>query len=378
MKHPGRNTYALSKVHSLMHKLTQKEWEAYRDSEIQNLTPIIQDLGFSLDPTQPHTQGERFLMRAVTTKSGQKLILLGREIASNRRVVIKVANTHNGMRELEHERTCRRVLKEIGFSYQKFLAPEEILFTHKGPYLISIQAFIEQECPFLERTLEEQFALALQAFKAQESAHAATYEHARLVRRTFGSINAKGYLKTFEDFRKCVQGHEDVLARAARELNMGRYSIEQYGGFLTHTDFVPHNFRAVNGAIYLLDHSSIRFGNKYEGWARFLNFMTLYNRPLEIALIHYVRNNRAPEEYRALRLMRIYRLGEILCYYTRTLENSEGSLRTLNKARIAFWSQVLEATLRDEQVSEQIVDNYINLRDSLRSTEEKQRQEGLH
>jgi hypothetical protein len=361
-----------------MHKLAQKEWEAYRDTEIENLRPILNTLGFSLDEIQPHTQGERYLMQAVTTQSGQKLILLGKEMQTDRRVVIKATNSKDGMQELEHERTCRRVLRQIGFSYQKFLAPEEILFTKSGPYLISIQAFIEQKLPFLERPLEEQFTLALQAFKAQESAHAATYEHAQLVRRTFGSIDAQGYLKAFESFKTCVGEHKDLFARATFELSDGYRHIEQYGGFLTHTDFVPHNFRVVDGAIYLLDHSSLRFGSKYEGWARFLNFMTLHNRPLETALLNYVRDNRTPEEYRALRLMRIYRLGEILCYYTRTLENSAGDLRTLNEARIEFWAQVLEATLKDGQISEQIVDTYAKLRDSLRSEEEKQRQQGLH
>ena len=48
--------------------------------------------------------------------------------------------------------------------------------------------------------------------------------------------------------------------------------------------------------MYLLDHSSLRFGNKYEGWARFRNFTTFYNRPLEEALLLYMRNNRAEEK----------------------------------------------------------------------------------
>lgn len=361
-----------------MHKLTQQEWKARCDMEIAIVSPILNNLGFSLDPVQPHTQGERYLMQAVTTRSGQKLILLGKDTATGARVVIKVASSKDGMQELEHERICRKVLKDIGFSYQKFLSPEELLFVHKGPYLISIQAFIEQERPFLDRSIEEQFSLALQAFKAQESAHAATYEHARLVRRTFGSIDAAGYLRTFEGFRKCARSQDALLAEAAQQLANERHTIEQYCGFLTHTDFVPHNFRVVGNAIYLLDHSSLRFGNKYEGWARFLNFMTLHNRPLEAAFLAYVRENRTPEEYRALRLMRLYRLGEILCYYTRTLEKSEGDLRTLNEARIGFWSDVLKATLKDERVSDQVVEAYIHVRDSLRSSEEKQRQEGLH
>lgn len=353
-------------------------WEKYREEEMARVIPILTDLGYVLDEAQPHTKGERYLMQAVTTKSGKKLILLGSTTKTHERVVIKVTSTNDGIRELEHERTCRRVLAEIGFSYQSFLSPKELLFTRKGPYHISVQAFIPQEKPFLDRLLEEQFALALRSFKAQESAHATTYEHAQLVRKTFGSMDAASYLRSFESFMACPHGAEDLLQKAHQELNEGRYTIEQYSGFLTHTDFVPHNFRVLDDAIYLLDHSSLRFGNKYEGWARFLNFMTLHNRPLEAALLEYLRTNRTPEESVALRLMRIYRLGEIICYYTRTLPKSEGSLLALNEARVAFWTKVLAATLEGETVEDAIVEDYKMVRDSLRSDEEKERQIGLH
>ncbi|MES2931090.1 MAG: hypothetical protein V4682_00130 [Patescibacteria group bacterium] len=353
-------------------------WENYRDTEIARVTPILTDLGYVLDEAQPHTKGERYLMQAVTTESGKKLILLGRDTETDGRVVIKVTSSPDGIRELEHERTCRRVLAEIGFSYQSFLSPKELLFVRTGPYCISVQAFIEQEKPFLDRSIEEQFELALRSFKAQESAHAATYEHARLVRKTFGSMEATGYLRGFERFMACPHGAGELLQKAHDELYNGRHTIEQYGGFLTHTDFVPHNFRVLGNAIYLLDHSSLRFGNKYEGWARFLNFMTLHNRPLEAALLEYVHANRTPEESASLRLMRVYRLGEIICYYTRTLPKSEGSLLALNEARIAFWTEVLAATLEGRTVGDDIVENYRTVRDSLRSDEEKQRQIGLH
>ena len=106
--------------------------------------------------------------------------------------------------------------------------------------------------------------------------------------------------------------------------------------------------------------------------------MTLHNRPLEAALLEYLRVNRTPEETESLRLMRIYRLGEIICYYTRTLPKSEGPLLALNQARIAFWTNVLTATLENETVEDDIVRDYVALRDSLRSEEEKERQVGLH
>ena len=365
-------------MYSRMLNENRTSWEKYRESELARVVPILTDLGYILDEEQPHTKGERYLMQAVTTQSGKKLILLGSDKKTNERVVVKVTSSPDGIRELEHERTCRNVLAEIGFAYQSFLSPKELLFVRKGPYCISVQAFIAQEKPFLDRSLEEQFTLTLRSFKAQESAHAATYEHAQLVRKTFGSMNAAGYLRSFENFMTCSHGAEKLLANAYKTLCDGRYTIEQYGGFLTHTDFVPHNFRVLDNAIYLLDHSSLRFGNKYEGWARFLNFMTLHNRPLEALLLEYLRVNRAPEETKALGLMRVYRLGEIICYYTRTLPKSEGSLFALNEARIAFWTKVLAATLEGRTVGDDIVKDYVALRDSLRSEEEKERQVGLH
>jgi hypothetical protein len=130
--------------------------------------------------------------------------------------------------------------------------------------------------------------------------------------------------------------------------------------------------------IYLLDTASLRFGNKYEGWARFLNFMTLYNPALEGALVQYVRDNRTPEESETLSLMRIYRLGEILSYYSDWLEKVSGDLHALTKARIAFWSQALAAQLQGETLSQESIASYKNQRDSLRSEDEKRRQIGLH
>lgn len=368
-----------------MHNNAQQEWEVYRARELAGITPLLAKLGFTLDEHQPHTGGERHLMHAVTTTSGRKLILLGKRTRDGKRVVVKATSDPAGKRELSHERTCRAALKDISFAYQIFFSPEELLWVKQSGYLISVQAFIEQETTFLERSLDEQFSLALRAFKAQESAHATTYGHRRLIKKTFGSMDAEGYMRSYEIFRSNIAtrlpDREDIftlLERGNRVLKQEHEIIEQYSGFLTHTDFVPHNFRIVNDTIYLLDHSSLRFGNKYEGWARFLNFMTLYNRPLETALLFYVKNNRTQEEYRSLKLMRIYRLGEIIWFYTNILEKTGGDLHTLIEARINFWSEVLNATLAGNQVSEDIVRAYQNTRDLLRSPEERERQKGLH
>jgi len=345
-------------------------WTAYLKSELAAVTPLLHSLGFALDPQQKHLGGERYLMQAVTTHSGKKLILTGTRNKDGMRVVIKATRDQGGARELRHERECRRVLHEIRFAYRAFHSPKEVLFIEKGGFTISIQAFLEQECSFLERPLKEQFNYALAAFKAQESAHATTHAHFRLVKRTFGTIDAKGYLELFARF--------GAPKESSAFLEKHAETIEQYCGFLTHTDFVPHNFRIKEGTMFLLDHSSLRFGNKYEGWARFLNFMSLYNPALEKALIEYVQENRAPEELLSLRLMRVYRLGEIVHYYRRTLEQSTGDLLLLNKARVEFWSAVLEYQLKDAPLPSSLREEYMRTRDSLRSEEEKARQIGLH
>lgn len=368
-----------------MPKNAQLLWKQYCERELIIITPLLASLGFTLESKQPHIIGERFLIKAVTTKNGQKLILLARRASDSKRCIIKITRDKNGGGEILHERKCRATLQNITFAYQIFLSPKEILFTNKDGYIISIQEYIEQKSSFLKRPLEEQFSIALKAFKVQEGAHATTFGHLRSITKTFGKINASQYLEFYQDFQKNIAQHPFTNERASALLQKGREilesqkeTIEQYCNFLTHTDFVPHNFRIIDKNIYLLDHSSIRFGNKYEGWARFLNFMTLYNRPLEEALIFYLRNNRADEEIASLKLMRVYKLGEIIWYYTEKLNRTSGNLRTLTEKRVIFWTDVLEAILNDTLISDDIVNQYKNERDALRSPDEIERQKGLY
>ena len=228
----------------------QQAWKKYREHELSILSPVLKKLGFELEPVQPHMGGERYLMQAVTTASGKKLILLGRRTKDDMRVVIKTTNDATGIRELKHERKCRRVLQEINFAYQVFHSPTELFFGERNGRTISIQQFIEHESTFLARPLGEQFALALKAFKAQEGAHATTYGHERLVQKTFGTMDAAKYLDAFIAFKRNILRElpkettlPDLLEGALKQLVGGRETIEQYGGFLTHTDFVPHNIR---------------------------------------------------------------------------------------------------------------------------------------
>lgn len=359
-------------------------WEKYCESELAILRPILTAHGYVLDDIQKHLAGERYLMQAVTTASGRKLILLGVD-RDGSQVIIKATRDKDGIREIMHEEECRRVLHAIDFASEVFHTPERIDRILEQGFVIQVTRFIPQERTFLERPIEEQFSLALHAFKGQEGAHATTFKHRKLIGTTFNMRDAYTYLNTFSSFQEAIKkalpkndALHTLLTNAKQVLTNHRENIEQYCGFLTHTDFVPHNIRIADNTIYLLDHSSLTFGNKYEGWARFLNFMTLYNQPLERAFVDYVQKNRTGEETISLRMMRIYRLGEIIRYYTRTLEASEGDLFTLNTERIRFWSGVLGCILNEADVPLSLIEDYKKTRDSLRSEDEKKRQQGLH
>ncbi len=354
---------------------SKKEWGEYCEQELARLTPILHTLGFLLDEIQPHLGGERHLTRPLG--AGRKLLLLGRYTSSNKRVVIKASSETLGIKEIEHERVCREILEKISFAYQTFLSPKELLFTRTQGLTILITEFIEQKQSFLERPLSEQFVLALTSFKAQESAHATTYNHVQTIKKTFGEMHAADYLVRFKRYADETKAYTS-LDQGLEFLRTNIQTIEQYTGFLTHWDFMPQNIRVVGKDIYLLDHSSIHFGNKYEGWARFINFMALYNPKLGQALVEYVKLNRTPEESLTLTCMRVYRLGELIRFYTGWLPQTEGNLHELAVTRIAFWSDVLQAVLGDTEVTPRTIETYKQKRDSLRSEDEKRRQVGLH
>lgn len=355
-------------------KNEQQVWREYCRRERAGLSPILKKLGVELEERQPHIGGERYLTKPLV--GGRKLVLVGR-MSSGMRVVVKASSEQGGIREIEHERMCREVLERISFAYQTLLSPKELLFVRRGPYAVLVTEFVEQERPFIERPVEEQFSLALKAFKAQEGAHAATYEHARIITKTFGEMRAADYIDNIKRYAAEAKPYAE-LGKAVNFLSDNAETIEQYGGFLTHWDFTPQNIRVKDGHIYLLDHSALHFGNKYEGWARFSNFMELYNPPLAQALLQYVRDNRAPEETLSLKLMRVYRLAELIRYYCGWLPRTEGALHELALARVALWSEVLKAVLNNRTVPPERIEVYKKTRDSLRSEEEKQRQVGLH
>ncbi len=174
--------------------MSKNNWQ----KNTEPLIPIFSKLGFALEEDQQHMKGERPFMQAVTTKSGQKFILLARRQSDNKRVVIKATRDKKGAEEIKHEQICRKAIQNILFAYKIFFTPKEMLFVKKGGYTISIQEYMEQKSTFLERPLEEQFSLALKAFKAQESSHATTYRHKKSITKTFGKVDADWYLESYK------------------------------------------------------------------------------------------------------------------------------------------------------------------------------------
>lgn len=361
-------------MHENKQKDFKQEWEKYCEQELRETRPILLKLGFTLDGHQPHLGGERFLM------SAKKLVLLGERTSDGKRVVVKASSKKDGIREIEKERLCRETLLKIKFAYHTFFSPKEIFFGTENGRTLFITEFIPQTGPFLGRPVRDQFALALQIFKTQEGAHATAYGHMRALQNVFESWGAGKYLSSGKDCLSAIQHGESkhVASLAQGFLREHEETIEKYCGFLTHWDFVPHNFRVNDGKIYLLDHSSIRFGNKYESWARFANFMTLYNPPLEEALIFYIKNNRTSEEYLSFRLMRVYRLIELIAHHAKVAEKASENFRELSNKRVLFWGKVLRSVLEDKPLLDKIRDEYKQSRDLLRNEGEKRRQEGLH
>jgi hypothetical protein len=363
---------------------TEQEWKKYLEHELPIISRLLLAHHITLLPDQPHVKGERFLIQALTTIGGKKLILLGINTKTNEKVVIKATNDYQGKEELKHERRCRTLLHAMKFSYENFHSPKELHFIETAGYVLYVGEFIEQSCSFLERPLREQFDYSLRALKAQEHTRATTATHIREVKHVFGTRTSEDYLMMLRGFlRKIGTASEftevyPLVKKVQLELEINQERIEQYTGFLTHTDFVPHNFRIKDNTLYLLDFSSLRFGNKHESWARFLNFMTLYNPELEQLLTDYVKENRSREEVESLHLMRLFRLSELIAYYVGTLERSTDTLHELNRVRVHFWSEILSAHLAARPVSNEVIETYKKTRDRLRSDDEKFRQIGLH
>ncbi|MBX4189048.1 hypothetical protein KW785_00450 [Candidatus Parcubacteria bacterium] len=335
--------------------------------ELQNL---LSKHGFTLDEEQPHISGERFLMQK------QKLVLMGRRIKDGLRVAIKISNMPEGKRGISEEKHARDLLQSITFANGSILFPQEIYWKEDQGYLMWAIEFIEQDKVFVAHTLEEQFFIALKAFEAQEAFHATTYEHIGTVKKVFPILYAQEYFREFAAAKEVVGN--TILDEAETLLHNHKQLIDKYCNYLTHTDFVPHNFRIRDNRLYMLDCApevrTMHFGNKYEGWARFLNYMVIHNPGLDRAISEYIKKNRGAEDYLNLRLMRIYKISFLMRFYKESLAETEGDLHQLTKERLAFWQHILRHILDDTAIPLHLIQEYKGKRDTLRSDEEKKRQ----
>jgi hypothetical protein len=346
--------------------------------KIEEVTEILESIGFELDAEQPHIGGERFLM------SKEKLVLIGKRKSDNTKVAIKISSKELGKKDIREERAARDLLQSIAFTDKSLLFPKELYWGERGQYLIWVIEFIEQEEVFVAHSLDEQFFIAIKAFEAQEGFHATTYEHLESVKEIFPVLHAREYFKEFRNFINIIEEKvgaaalSETLSEAEQFLKKNKSAIDEYSNHLVHTDFVPHNFRIRNNQVYLLDCSpeyrTMHFGNKYEGWARFLNYMIIHNPALEKLLNDYIKNNRDEADFLNLHLMRVYKIGFLLKFYADSLDQTQGDLRQLTLERIDFWHQILKYILANQEIPRELIDTYKGKRDQLRSIEEKERQ----
>lgn len=368
--------------------LSEKElWLAYKEKELGSVLPILDELGYSLDKDQVLIGGERYLMLTRARDvggGGYKLILTGKRKSDDKKVIIKTSSTKEGKEELEREHNVRTILHALKFAYAPFLSPQELFYEYRKEFLISVTEFIEQPIPLLDHSLQDQFFLCLLALETQEGMQATTSSHFASVSRIFGIANTDTYINSFNAFSSSIQRRQPHNLRLSALLKEGeeylkkhKECISLYSGFLTHSDFSPHNFRINGRNIYLIDHAALQFGNKHESWARLVNFMTQYNPDLEHLLIEYVRYNRPEEESLSLNLMRVYKLGFLIDYYTSSYERADENTQEIMRIRIDFWTDALEALLRGKKLSPQRVTEFLSTQEYLRSDEEKKRNKVL-
>lgn len=351
-------------------------WIADTTKQTKIIGEILNTLGFKLDENQLHISGERYLM------TRNKLVLSATKIDGNKRVIVKASEHADGKKEIATEKTFRDSLLSIEFTKKRVLFPKEIYYGKEKVYDLLITEYISQDKIFVDHAIKDQFFIILHSFEAQEAFHATTFEHIRKIEKVFPIFTPQKYI---ESFTELIRNPRDVLSKIGEEnktlelaldiLSKQKNILERYSGYLTHTDFVPHNFRIHNRTLYMLDCSAVHFGNKYEGWARFLNYMLIHNPELEQMLDKYIDANRGKDEYLDLQLMRIYKIGYLINYYANSLDKTEGELYELTKIRLIFWNNILTEIVKGKKPNQEMVDEYRNRRNILRSPEEKRRQQ---
>jgi hypothetical protein len=346
---------------------------SYNDKNTQkDITTIAETLDINLDIEQLHVGGERAIL------SPSKFVLIGTKNSGGTRVVLKCAREAHGVNEITTEHNVRQALQDVHFADEDLSMPEEIFYGQCHGYTVLISEFIEQMQVFVDHSLREQFFMALQAFEAQEAFHATTREHRSFANRLFLSHSPERYLEDIDTQIANITTHNSQLSRtltqAATFVRSHTDILTAFDGYLIHTDFVPHNFRITDNQLYLLDYVSFAVGNKYESWARFINFMEIHSPALVPLLLQYVKDDRGESEYKSLQIMRVIKIIFLLNYYTNALPQTDGNLYTLTTTRLSLWHDILQAVIKDVAVTENTRLNYLAARDQLRTEEEKKRQ----
>ncbi len=309
-----------------------------------------------------------------------KLVLVGIQTATNLKVIIKISRLVKGIEEIKQEKKVRDILSSFAFTKKVMFFPREIFSGKRGVYHILVTEFISQEKVFIARPLSEQFSIIIQSFKTREAFHARTFKRVQKAAKTFPVFDANTYLDNFKNFRGIVVSHyknlalSKLLSQSGQILKQNIEIIEKHNNYLIHGDFVPHNFIISDKSLYILDYSAFHFGNKYEEWARLLNYMVIHNPALERRLKKHIANMRGETDYLDLQLMRIYKIGFLLSFYAQSLDKTSSDLHALTKRRIKFWQEVLQSVIDDKNLDEGILEDYLKNRDHLRSAEEIKRQ----
>jgi len=350
-------------------------WQNSVSKELENIEQILKPLGFSINAKQPHISGERFLM----TK--EKLVLVGKYQKDDKRVIIKVSKEKNGKEEIVNEKNIRDALTKIAFTNNRLFLSNEIYFGSTENYLIWITEFIEQDKVFAAHSIEEQFFMIMNVFDMQESFHANTFENIKIASKVFPIWNAETYLDSFERLKKNIlilQSNnitlKEILEEAGKLLHENKDLVNTHCGYLTHTDLAPGNTRINKRKTYMIDLTSMLFGNKYEGWARFLNWAIIHSPNLEKVILEYVKANKDEEEYLSLQLMRIYKATFLIDYHAKSLKKTSGNLHILTEKRVELWTTILGHLLNDRPMPSQIIYQHRSDCSNLRSPEEIERQ----
>lgn len=342
------------------------------DSEEKDIENLANSLGIELDLTQLHIGGERAIL------SPHKLVLTGKQKDTKEKIILKCAKHPAGVSEIKAEHDIQEALKGLPFAEQELIMPIETFYGKKGAYTAVVTKFIAQDKVFTDYSVSDQFFMTLHAFEAQETFHATTREHHQSIRDKFThhspDFYQDSYQKMWDEISLVSSGCDNVLERGFDYLHDNRSTLKAMDGYLIHFDLVPHNFRIYNRQLYLLDFVSFRLGNKYEGWARFINFMEIHSPELVPLLVDYVKQDRGEFEYTSLRLMRIYKAVFLLHYYANAFTKTKGNLKELTKERLTLWCHIIDSVIADQTVNKDILDNYYEARNRLRTPEEKERQ----